>query len=154
MKKQVFIVLTLIGLVVILVAPAAASTNNDHGTVSFSVVATQSITAESLNLGNLASGTHTSTQNPVTVSSNIGWTVNAQADGDFSDGGNPAVILPIGNLAMKGNTMSSTIPIVIAEGVAGSNVKPDVNTSITVPYDGNLVGKTLNATITYTVLPQ
>ncbi len=153
MKKSSLAVILMFGLIFSLFAVGMASTT-DEGTVSFSVKATQSITAENISLGNLASGANESNQTPVTVSSNTAWYVTAQAAENFSDGENPATALPIENLVLAGTAMSLDSDITIASGSATESETPSIATGMTIPSDSSLVGKSFSTTITYTIVAQ
>ncbi|MBE0447805.1 MAG: hypothetical protein IBX64_06855 [Actinobacteria bacterium] len=155
MKKTHLMALLALGLVLALAGAATAATSG-NAPVSFSVISSMEITANSVNLGSLAPGTHDlGNKNPVTVSANRNWAVTAQAGGDFTDSATtPPTTLAISNLKMNNNTMSSTVAVNIASGSAGQNQTPNVPASINIPWDANLGGKTLSATITYTVIPQ
>lgn len=127
---------------------------------------TAEITAVSLYLGDVLAGANTwpdvaAKNKPVTISAGGSWQVTAMADGDITDGGNPAVVLDISSLKM-GGSYATVIPIpkagqaaVIAQGLAGTDISPDVHTTLEVPWErDDLVGKEFSVIITYSVIPQ
>lgn len=150
MKKiTIAAILTLVALIC-LTAIAAAATS-DSGAVTFTVLPTQSLTANAISLGNVSSGTNNSTATPVTVSSNTAWKAMAEADGDFTSIG-PSI--PAGNLSLGGTALSTTTPVQIVTGSAGSGLSPVVTTSLDVPWALDPgAGLAFAGSVTYSVLP-
>lgn len=128
-----------------------------------SVAPSYSITASSLALEQVIAGTNTwpgvdSKNKPFSVTSNIPWLVTAYATSDFTNG---ALVLDSQSLQM-GKSYQTVVSIPkttpgteIAEGAAGSSLQPNVYTTLNIPWEReDLVGNSLNTTITYTVMPK
>lgn len=93
---------------------------------------------------------------PVTINATVPWALTVRAEANFAGGGQA---LPSTNLQM-GPSYGEVVavptggPVQVAAGAAGSNTRPDLNTTLDVPWTDGLADKTLTTTLTYTVLPQ
>lgn len=151
MKNIAIALLLTVAALICLTAIAVAGTSGS-GAVAFTVLPTQSLTANAINLGNVSSGTNNSTATPVTVSSNTAWDVTAQADGNFTGG---SQIISAGNLSLNGQALSTSGSALILDAqAAGAVQSPVVATSLVVPWAIDPgAGLLFSGSVTYTVAP-
>lgn len=123
--------------------------------------ASTEILVSSLDLSTVSGGTNTwpgddNKNKPALIDATVSWKLLVQAQSDFSGGGKtvPSTNLKMGIDYGSVSGISTTSTAEVAAGSAGRNHQPNLNTTLDVPWDETLGGKTLNTTLVYTVLPQ
>lgn len=150
--KKIVILTPAIAILIVCVVGVAAAATGGSASVTFTVLPTQELTADSLPLGSVSAGINSlGSKTPVTVSSNTAWKVMAQADGNYVAG---AQSIPAGNLALGGNGLSTTSTVQIASGGAGQGLNPAVTTTLNVPWTIDPgVSSAFSGSVTYSIMP-
>lgn len=93
---------------------------------------------------------------PASITATVAWKLTVTAQSDFAGGGAslPSSSVSMGPSYSQSVGVSTTNAIETALGSAGRNYRPDLHTSVDIPWSADAANKTLNSTFTYTVLPQ
>jgi len=93
---------------------------------------------------------------PATINSTIAWKLMASAPADFSGGGQslPSSTLKMGPSYAQAVGIPTTSTVQVASGSPGRTQRPDLSTTLDIPWNDGLVNETLSTTVTYTALPQ
>ncbi|MDP1808103.1 MAG: S8 family peptidase [Actinomycetota bacterium] len=93
---------------------------------------------------------------PATINATVPWKLTVIAQSDFTGGGQSLASsnLKMGPSYAQAVGVSTTSTIDAASGGGGHNLRPDLSTSLNIPWSDGLANKALSSTFTYTVLPQ